>query len=170
MYKLSVLLDWGEAMLVWWISPFTREERSGVIPIYYLFQCLCNTRRYVVCVKWCLWRSSAWLVSAYAGDSPNHLLTLGACAVGLQFLVCVWVCLSVTTLAATYLVFKSQMKCHKVLYGVFNTCTCTCIVWILLKTLRSKVLASFAVHDCHSCFLTSFPLTEETARASFQQD
>ena len=50
---------------------------------------------------------------------------------------CLSVCLSVTTLAATYLLFKSQMKCHRVLHGVYNRC----IVWILLKTLRSKVLA-----------------------------
>ena len=47
------------------------------------------------------------------------------------------VCLSVTTLTATYLVFKSQVKCHRVLRDVFNRC----IVWILLKTLRSEVLA-----------------------------
>ena len=44
------------------------------------------------------------------------LLTLGACAVGLRYLLCVCVsvclcvCMSVTVLAATYLVFKSQMK------------------------------------------------------------
>ena len=49
-----------------------------------------------------------------------------------------FVYLSVTTLAATYLVFKSQIKCHEVLYGVFNGC----IVWIFLKkTLYSRVLA-----------------------------
>ena len=67
------------------------------------------------------------------------LLTLGACARGTVVVrsVCLSVCLSVTTLAAIYLVFKSQMKCHRVLHGVFNRC----IVWILLKTLRSKVLA-----------------------------
>ena len=47
------------------------------------------------------------------------------------------VVLSVTTLAAAYLVLKSQVKCHRVLHGVFNRC----IVWILLKMLRSKVLA-----------------------------
>ena len=88
----------------------------------------------------------------------RRVTVLGLC-------VSVSVCLSVTMLAATYLVCKSQMKCHMVLYGVFNTC----IVWILLKTLRSKVLASFAVHNCHSRFLTSSPLTEETVRDSFQQ-
>ena len=43
------------------------------------------------------------------------------------------VCLSVTVLAATYLIFKSQMKCRTVLYGVFNTCmycmdfACACL-------------------------------------------
>ena len=36
--------------------------------------------------------------------------------------VCLSVCLSVTTLAGTYLVFKSQVKCHRVLHGVFNRC------------------------------------------------
>ena len=35
--------------------------------------------------------------------------------------VCLSVCLFVTALAATYLVFKSEMKFHRVLYGVFNT-------------------------------------------------
>ena len=63
------------------------------------------------------------------------LLTLGACARGT--VVVLSVCLSVTMLAGTYLIFKSQVKCHRVLHGVFNRC----IVWILLKTLRSKVLA-----------------------------
>ena len=61
------------------------------------------------------------------------LLTLGAYA-RVTVVICS-VCLSVTTLAATYLSFKSQMKCHKVLYGTFNRC----IVWISLKTLCSKV-------------------------------
>ena len=42
-------------------------------------------------------------------------------------------CLSVTTLAATYLIFKSQTKWHKVLYGVFHS------VWISLKMLHSEV-------------------------------
>ena len=68
----------------------------------------------------------------------TSLLTLGACARGTVVIlsVCLSVCLSVTTLAATYLVFKSQVKCHRVLHGVFDRC----IVWILLKTFRSKVL------------------------------
>ena len=76
------------------------------------------------------------------------------------------VCLPVTTLAATYLVFKSQVKCHRVLHGVLNRR----IVWILLKTLHSKVLARFADHDCHSCFPMSSLWTEEAVRAPFQQD
>ena len=51
--------------------------------------------------------------------------------------VCVSVCLSVTTLAATYLVYTSQVRCHRVVYGVFKIL----VVWLSLKTLRSKVLA-----------------------------
>ena len=49
-------------------------------------------------------------------------------------------CLSVTVLAATYLVYKSQVRHYKVPYGVSNVC----IVWISLKTLCSPNLASFA--------------------------
>ena len=48
--------------------------------------------------------------------------------------------MSVTKLAATYLVCKSKVQLCKVPYGVPNTH----IVWILLKTLYSPVLASFA--------------------------
>ena len=51
--------------------------------------------------------------------------------------VCVSLCVSVTALAATYLVYKSQVRCYKVPYGVVNVC----IVWILLKMLCSKVMA-----------------------------
>ena len=51
------------------------------------------------------------------------LLTLGACArvtvVGLS--VCPSVCLSVTALAATYLVCESNLRCCKVPYGVPNS-------------------------------------------------
>ena len=69
------------------------------------------------------------------------LLTLGACArvtvVGRS--VCLSVCLSVTTLAATYLVFESNLRCCKVPYGVPNSR----FVWISPKTLCSPVLASF---------------------------
>ena len=50
------------------------------------------------------------------------------------------VCLSVTKLAATYLVCESKVQHYKVPYGIPNAC----IVWILLKTLFSSVLGSFA--------------------------
>ena len=36
--------------------------------------------------------------------------------------VCVSVCLSVTTLAVTYLVYVSHVRYHRVLYGNFNLC------------------------------------------------
>ena len=49
--------------------------------------------------------------------------------------VCVCVCLSVTMKSATYLVYTSKTRCHRVLYGVFKVvalslhlameCTCT---------------------------------------------
>ena len=49
-------------------------------------------------------------------------------------------CMFVTTLPATYFVYKSKVRCYKVLYGVPNAC----FVWISLKMLCSPVLASFA--------------------------
>ena len=64
---------------------------------------------------------------------------------------------------ASYYVPHLCRKCHRVLYDVF-------VLWLLLKTLCSKVLASFADYDCLSRFLMSSPWTEETAMASFQQD
>ena len=42
--------------------------------------------------------------------------------------------LSVTTLAATYLICTLKTRYHRVLYGVFKTF----IVWLSLKTFRSK--------------------------------
>ena len=69
--------------------------------------------------------------------------------------VCVCVCVSVTVLAAIYLIYKSQVRCYKVPYGV-------CIVWISLKMLHSLVLSSFA------SFMTNFRYRiTETVMASF---
>ena len=51
-----------------------------------------------------------------------------------------FVCLSVTMLAATYLVCESNLRCCKVPYGVPNSW----FVWNSPKTLCSPVLASFA--------------------------
>ena len=69
---------------------------------------------------------------------------------GSHCVVCVCVC--VTTLAATYimyLIYKSQVRYYKVPNGVSNVC----IVWISLKMLCSPVLASFAYKRCLPCFL-----------------
>ena len=75
--------------------------------------------------------------------------------------------ITITMLATTYLIYMSKIQCYRVLYGVFKVF----VVWLLLKMFRSKVLASFADHDCLSRFLMSSPWTEETAIAgSFQQD
>ena len=45
-------------------------------------------------------------------------------------------CLSVTMLAATYLVYMSEVRFHRGVYGVFKIL----VVWLLLKMLRSKSL------------------------------
>ena len=47
------------------------------------------------------------------------------------------VCVSVTMLAATYLVYTSQVRFRRVLYGIFKVL----VVWLSLKMLRSRVLA-----------------------------
>ena len=73
----------------------------------------------------------------------------------------VCVCVSVTTLTATYLVYKAKVRYHRVLYGVLQICN----VWISLKTLCSKVMALFAYHRCS---LKSSRWTEETAVVLFK--
>ena len=80
--------------------------------------------------------------------------------------VCVCVYLSVTAKSATYLVCTSKLQCHRVLYGVFKVF----VVSLSPKMLCSKVLTSFAEHNCLSRFLMSSPWTKETTMASFQQD
>ena len=74
------------------------------------------------------------------------------------------VCLSVTMKSAAYLIFKSQTKFYRILYGFFNIFT----VWLSLKTLRSRVLAPFGGHRRLPRSLVSFRRTNETAMASFQ--
>ena len=44
------------------------------------------------------------------------------------------------------------------------------VLWLLLKMLRSKVLASFADRYYLPCFLTSSCWTEETVIGSFQHE
>ena len=78
--------------------------------------------------------------------------------------VCVSVCQSVTTKSAAYLVSTSQTKFYRVLYGVFNVFA----VWLFLKTLCSRVIASFAGHRFLPRSLANFRRPNETAMASFQ--
>ena len=78
--------------------------------------------------------------------------------------VCVCVCVSVAALPATYLVSMSQTRCCKVAYRILIIS----IVWIYLKTLRSRVLASFAGRHHLPRSLTSFRWIKETVMVSFQ--
>ena len=80
--------------------------------------------------------------------------------------VCVSVCLSVTTLAATNLVHKSQVRRYKVLYGISNACT----MWISLKMLCSPVLASFAFSCClHDKFSIIYWMNNRDSDGFFQE-
>ena len=77
---------------------------------------------------------------------PNVVLslTLGACVrvtVVVFVCGCGWMC--VTALAATYLVYESQVRYYTIFYGVANVCT----VWISLK-LSFSSWASFAFSSC----------------------
>ena len=54
--------------------------------------------------------------------------------------VCLFVCLSVNSLTATYLVCELQGRSYIIPYGVSNACN----VWISLKMFYSPVLAAFA--------------------------
>ena len=76
--------------------------------------------------------------------------------------VCVSVCVSVTMLTTTFFV---EIKVSEVRLSVN-----VCIVWISLKMLCSKVMATFGDHLCLLRFLTSSQWTNETVMASFQVD
>ena len=65
----------------------------------------------------------------------HALLTLGTCA-RVVLCVSVCVCLSVTELAATYLVCMSKMRHHRVPYRLLKI---ICIVWPSLKMFCSGV-------------------------------
>ena len=57
--------------------------------------------------------------------------------------VCLCVCLSVTTLAATYLVYMFKVRRYTVSCRLLKTC----IVWASLKMFHSGDTAIFACHD-----------------------
>ena len=80
--------------------------------------------------------------------------------------VCLSFCVSITTLAATYLVYMLKSRWRSASYVIFYTC----IVWISLKTFHSEVLVTFADHLCLLQFLTDFRCTKQSAMASFQDD
>ena len=66
-----------------------------------------------------------------------------ACARGVITVLGLCVCVYVTTLAAASFIFTLELKCEQVYHGIlfiFNW-------WILIKMLRSEVMASFAYHD-----------------------
>ena len=68
------------------------------------------------------------------------LLTLGACTIGLRYLVCVCVCVYVfvcTTLAATYLVCMFEVRHGRVPCRLLKICT----MWTSLKTFCSGDMA-----------------------------
>ena len=96
------------------------------------------------------------------GMASMVFLTLGTCARVTVVVLCVCVC---TKLAATYLNYMMKVRCHQAFYAELNVC----IVWMSLKTLRSKFLATFADHRCLLRFLTSSQWTKETVMASFQE-
>ena len=93
---------------------------------------------------------------------PFYWLSLGACAMVTVVVLWVseWVCVSVTALVATYLLYMSKVRQYTVSCRLLNIC----IVWTSLKTFCSGDMASFACHDdrrlssfsikTHQCFLT----------------
>ncbi len=82
--------------------------------------------------------------------------------------LCLSVCLSVCyheILSAAYLVCTSKTKFYRVVYGVFKVF----VVWISLKTLPSKVLATSAGHRCLPHSLASFRWTKEYSNGFFSR-
>ena len=72
------------------------------------------------------------------------------------------VCVSNTTPATTYLVYTLKIRCHYAFYGVLK-------IWILLKTLYSEVLATFADHHGLLWSLMSSWSIKDTAIISLQE-
>ena len=77
-------------------------------------------------------------------------------------------CVSVCLLPRWNLLHTSFVRRKQGVIGFFTVFSRFFVVWLLLKMLRSKVLASFADRHCLSRFLMSSRWTEETAIASFQ--
>jgi hypothetical protein len=73
--------------------------------------------------------------------------------------VCLSVCVSVTTRSAAYFIFMSKTKFCRGLYDVLKVF----IMWLSVKTLHSRVLASFAGHRRLPRSLAKFRWTKETA-------
>ena len=83
--------------------------------------------------------------------------------------VCVCVCMCVLSVRLSVCYHKiSCLPCfyvaNKVLLWCFNIFT----IWLSLKTLRSRVLTSFAGHRCFPRSLVSFRRPNEIAMPSFQ--
>ena len=78
-------------------------------------------------------------------EAADHFVFHHQCMCHRITVVILCICLSVTT-KSIYLIYTSKVRCHRVLYGVVKIL----VVWFSLKTLCSKVLASFA-----NDFLTS---------------
>ena len=76
--------------------------------------------------------------------------------------VCVSVCLSVTTLAATSFTFKQKIRYHRILYGVFLDFNSR----ILPKRLRSGDMAVLAClyNRGHLLLIENTPAVPDTAR------
>ena len=72
------------------------------------------------------------------------------------------VILSVPALAATYLVYKCQLRCCRVPYGVANVC----VVWISQKMRCSRDMALFAYHEDPRRFLLTEDLPTVLDRTS----
>ena len=88
----------------------------------------------------------SWVPPSHYMYIDYTLLTLGACTIGLRYLVCVCVCVYVfvcTTLAATYLVCMFEVRHGRVPCRLLKICT----MWTSLKTFCSGDMAWFASSD-----------------------
>ena len=92
--------------------------------------------------------------------NPRRACTVGVIIEVVCVCVCVCVCLSVIMLTATYHIYTSQVRCHRVVYGVFKTL----VMWLLLKTLCSTVLVWFSDHHCLPGFLMMWLAVDEQER------
>ena len=128
--------------------PSSKQEKNN----NYIMNFVCSITLSLIIMA-LLWKRSSQILSCTQKNIHSvrqscklfiPLLILGACVRRIVVVRCTC-CLSITMLAALYLVYTSKTRFCRVLYGAFKVFT----AWVSLKMLCSKVLVSFIGHHSY---------------------